>query len=51
MNSYGIQKLNERSKAVFQHIIDSFLTTGEPIGPKTLSHLMDTSLSAFTIEA
>jgi heat-inducible transcriptional repressor len=51
MTSYGIQKLNERSKAVFQHIIDLFLASGEPIGSKTLSRLMDSSLSSATIRS
>ena len=49
MKNLGILKLNDRSKAVFQHIVDSFLTSGEPIGSKTLSRLIDPRLSAATI--
>ena len=49
MTNLGILKLNDRSKAVFQHVVDSFLNSGEPIGSKTLSRLIDPRLSAATI--
>ena len=49
MSKQGISKLSERSKIVFQHIVDSYLTSGEPVGSKTLSRVMNPTLSAATI--
>ena len=49
MSNQGISKLSERSKIVFQHIVDSYLSSGEPVGSKTLSRVMNSTLSAATI--
>ena len=49
MENSGILTLNERSRAVFQHIIDTFVETGGPVGSRTLSRRMGVSLSAATI--
>ena len=49
MSNQGISKLSERSKIVFQHIVDSYLASGEPVGSKTLSRVMNSTLSAATI--
>jgi heat-inducible transcriptional repressor len=49
MVSSTILTLNERSRAVFQHIVDSFVQTGEPVGSRTLSRRMGASLSPATI--
>ena len=49
MSNQGISKLCERSKLVFQHIVDSYLASGEPVGSKTLSRVMNSTLSAATI--
>ena len=49
MASSTILTLNERSRAVFQHIVDSFVQTGEPVGSRTLSRRMGASLSPATI--
>ena len=32
-----IQELNERSRQIFRHIVESYLETGEPVGSRTLS--------------
>ena len=49
MASSTILTLNERSRAVFQHIVDSFVQTGEPVGSRTLSRRMGASLSPASI--
>jgi heat-inducible transcriptional repressor len=49
MVSSTILTLNERSRAVFQHIVDSFVQNGEPVGSRTLSRRMGASLSPATI--
>ena len=49
MSNQGISKLSERSNIVFQHIVDSYLSSGEPVGSKTLSRVMNSTLSAATI--
>jgi heat-inducible transcriptional repressor len=49
MPSSPVHTLNERSRAVFQHVVDSFLATGEPVGSRTLARLMGASLSPATI--
>ena len=49
MNTTGILTLSGRSRAVFEHIIDSFVETGEPIGSRTLARRMGANLSAATI--
>tara|TARA_Y100000588_G_scaffold382909_2_gene471306 strand:- start:1393 stop:2529 length:1137 start_codon:yes stop_codon:yes gene_type:complete len=51
MKSYGIKTLDERSRTVFQHIVDSFLASGEPIGSQTISKLMATNLSSASIRS
>ena len=47
----GIKTLDERSRAVFQHIVDSFLISGEPIGSQTISKLMGDNLSSASIRS
>ena len=32
-----ITELNERSRTVFRFIVDTYLSTGEPVGSRTLS--------------
>ncbi len=45
----SVAELNERSREVLRHIIDSFLETGDPIGSRTISRRMGVSLSPATI--
>ena len=47
----GIKTLDERSRTVFQHIVDSFLASGEPIGSQTISKLMGANLSSASIRS
>jgi heat-inducible transcriptional repressor len=44
-----VSELNERSRAIFREIVDEFVTTGEPIGSRTLSRRLSTPLSPATI--
>ena len=45
----AISKMNDRSREVFTKIVDAYVATGEPIGSRTLSQQLSTSLSAATI--
>ncbi len=44
-----ISELNERSREIFSHIVDAYVTTGEPIGSRTLSRMLDQQLSPATV--
>ena len=44
-----LTKLNERSRAILRQIVDSYLTTGEPIGSRNLSRALPMSLSPASI--
>src|SRR5215472_18506700 len=38
-------ELGERPREVFRHLVDAFLTSGEPVGSRTLSQRLPVSLS------
>ncbi|MBT3916736.1 MAG: heat-inducible transcriptional repressor HrcA, partial [Rhodospirillaceae bacterium] len=40
-----ISELNDRSREIFMKIVESFVETGEPIGSRSLSQQLTTSLS------
>ena len=44
-----IPELNDRSRMIFRTIVDTYLSTGEPVGSRTLSQIIGVSLSAATI--
>ena len=44
-----IPELNDRSREIFRLIVDNFLTSGHPVGSKTLSQLHHLSLSPASI--
>ena len=44
-----INELNERSRAIFERIVDAYVETGEPIGSRTLARRLDMRLSAASI--
>lgn len=44
-----ITEMNNRAQEVFRRIVDSYLSTGEPVGSRTLSKLMGTQLSPASI--
>jgi len=44
-----ISELNDRSREIFMKIVESFVETGEPIGSRSLSQKLSTSLSPATV--
>ena len=45
----AISEMNARSREVFKKIVDAYVATGEPIGSRTLSQQLSTTLSAATV--
>ena len=41
----SLAQLNERSREIFRQIVESYLSTGEPLGSRNLSRLITTPLS------
>ncbi|MBY8977559.1 heat-inducible transcriptional repressor HrcA [Rhodobacteraceae bacterium NNCM2] len=41
--------LNDRSREIFRHLVETYLETGEPVGSRTLSRALEQGLSAATI--
>ncbi len=44
-----ITDLNQRSREVFRHIVDAYVTSGEPVGSRTVARRLAQPLSAATI--
>ncbi len=44
-----ITELNDRSRAIFRQIVDAYVATGEPIGSRTLSRMLEPALSPASI--
>jgi heat-inducible transcriptional repressor len=44
-----ISELSDRSKAIFRQIVDAYLTTGEPVGSRTIARLPEQLLSSASI--
>jgi heat-inducible transcriptional repressor len=44
-----IRDLNKRSRDIFTTIVDAYVETGEPIGSKTLSQILESTLSPATL--
>ena len=44
-----LSELNNRFRDIFKSLVDAYLETGEPVGSKTISRLLDFSLSPATI--
>jgi heat-inducible transcriptional repressor len=45
----SLEALNERSRAIFRRLVETYLATGEPVGSRTLSRSMEMGLSPATI--
>lgn len=45
----AIAELNDRSREIFRQIVESYLTTGEPVGSRHLSRLLPMALSPASI--
>jgi len=44
-----LQKLNERSRTIFRHIVEAYLATGEPVGSRNLARHLPMALSPASI--
>ncbi|MEM7289860.1 MAG: heat-inducible transcriptional repressor HrcA [Pseudomonadota bacterium] len=44
-----VQELDQRSREVFRHIVDSYLETGDPLGSRSISKQLSVNLSPATI--
>jgi heat-inducible transcriptional repressor len=42
-------EMGERPREIFRHLVDAFLTSGDPVGSRTLSHRLPLSLSPASI--
>ncbi|WP_245572696.1 heat-inducible transcriptional repressor HrcA [Lichenihabitans psoromatis] len=51
MTTGTLASLNERSRDIFKHIVDSYLATGEPVGSRHLSRLLPRALSPASIRS
>src|SRR5579871_5669767 len=45
----ALASLNARSREIFRRIVESYLSTGEPVGSRNLSRLLPMSLSPASI--
>jgi heat-inducible transcriptional repressor len=45
----GVNELNERSRAIFRQIVDTYLSTGEPVGSRNLSRSLPMTLSPASV--
>ena len=44
-----LEELNDRSREVFRRVVEGYLTSGEPVGSRTLTRMMSEKVSAATI--
>src|SRR5256885_16741377 len=44
-----LQKLNERSRTIFRQIVETYLTTGDPVGSRNLARHLPMTLSPASI--
>lgn len=49
IGTHDLQKLNERSRAIFREIVESYLATGEPLGSRNLARQLPMTLSPASI--
>jgi heat-inducible transcriptional repressor len=47
--SMSLAALNERSREIFRHIVESYLATGEPVGSRSLSRMLPMTLSPASV--
>src|ERR1700722_14659424 len=45
----SLAQLNERSREIFQRIVESYLATGEPVGSRNLSKIIPMTLSPASV--
>jgi heat-inducible transcriptional repressor len=49
VSSRALAELNDRSREIFRQIVESYLTTGEPLGSRNLSRLIPMALSPASV--
>src|SRR5258708_40090490 len=45
----SLAQLNDRSREIFRQIVESYLTTGEPVGSRNLSRIIPMTLSPASV--
>ena len=45
----GIAGLDQRSREIFRRLVDTYLETGEPVGSRTISRILPSSLSSASV--
>src|SRR6195952_2205602 len=45
----ALAALNERSREIFRQIVESYLTTGEPLGSRNLARILPMTLSPASV--
>src|SRR3989337_2364813 len=45
----GLRQLNERSREIFKRIVETYLTTGEPVGSRNLSRTLPMTLAPASV--
>jgi heat-inducible transcriptional repressor len=45
----ALAELNERSREIFRRIVDSYLTTGEPVGSRNIARILPMALSPASV--
>jgi heat-inducible transcriptional repressor len=45
----GLAQINERSREIFKHIVESYLATGEPVGSRNISRIIPMTLSPASV--
>ncbi|HKQ95484.1 MAG TPA: heat-inducible transcriptional repressor HrcA, partial [Aestuariivirgaceae bacterium] len=45
----GIAALDQRSREIFARLVDTFLQTGEPVGSRTISRVLPSTLSPASV--
>ena len=48
-NQLSLAQLNERSREIFRRIVESYLTTGEPVGSRNLARILPMTLSPASV--
>jgi heat-inducible transcriptional repressor len=48
-NKSILNELNDRTREVFRRVVEGYLDTGEPVGSRTLTRLMNEKVSAATV--
>lgn len=49
MRADGLAALDNRSREIFRRIVESYLTTGEPVGSRNVSRILATALSPASV--